>query len=307
MVRLLMGLALLALPGCRARRRRSYSCAQDAEAGENISRLVCPPRTSSRSAVALGPGYTLRWLHVPKCGTSLATAVYRAACPLLPARAAIPRPTSPYPGHVQDYYAQCFPEEISQCFLHPADTLRPSPTHVPIGAFAPARHAYATMLRDPWQRLLSAWRWKAQFFDPPCTELSVACAHRNRGIYVNMINGNWTREPRSPPVKYPDQNDVERATSRLEAFAFVGLVEKWVESICLFHAVFGGEVTKGELFNTRPGALTRTKAPGVGLWAKPAEYDTPMVPGLEDSADNRLYASAQALFERRFRAAFAPD
>jgi len=36
-------------------------------------------------------------------------------------------------------------------------------------------------------------------------------------------------------------------------FAFVGLTDYWTETVCLFHAMYGGPVTKHELDNVRPG------------------------------------------------------
>ena len=245
-----------------ARKRVRYACDHDARAGDDISGDICrAPSNKPRLMVSLGPGYELRWLHIPKCGTSFATAVYRAACPRLPPHAAIPKPTTPFPGHVQDYFASCFPKDASRgaCHLAPEDTFAPSPTHVPLRGFDPTRYAYATMLRDPWQRLASAHRWKAQFFDAGCVELTAACAHRNLGIYVNMINGNWsdgrtTRTRRA--VAYPDDAAVAAAVARLADFAFVGIVERWDESLCLFHATFGGFLTSGELVERRRPAAT---------------------------------------------------
>ena len=93
------------------------------------------------------------------------------------------------------------------------------------------------------------------------------------------------------------------AVTRLDAFAFVGIVERWTHSICLFHATFGSTMVKGDLFNVRPGRRARDSHGPVG-------YDTASLrlraseAGFEDWADHRLYAAAQAIFNRRFAAAF---
>ena len=43
-------------------------------------------------------------------------------------------------------------------------------------------------------------------------------------------------------------------------FEFVGLTDYWRESICLFHAMFGGNITKHELDNVRCVALRLQRA-----------------------------------------------
>ena len=288
-----MKLLLLLLSYCGARRRiHRYSCERNTTAGANISGAVCAPARANVQRRHLGPTWKLRWLHVPKTGTTLASAIYRSACERLPPHASIPAPTDAYPGHVQDYFAQCFPEEANaeRCALDASDTFAPKPTHVPLALFAPDRFAYATILRDPWARLLSAYGWKRQFFD--CGELTAACAARNRGIYVNFILGNWTSGPNAPPARYPSAADAKTAADRLESFAFVGLFERYTDSLCLFAATFGTYVARGDLVNTRPGA---------------AAAAPPRPPDLADWADGRLYAYGAALFEKRLRAAFWPD
>ena len=57
----------------------------------------------------------------------------------------------------------------------------------------------------------------------------------------------------------------------------------------------------------RPGKRARaaaTSAATSGVWAPPPAYDHDHAADLEDHADHRLYAAAQALFQRRLAAAF---
>ena len=56
----------------------------------------------------------------------------------------------------------------------------------------------------------------------------------------------------------------------------------------------------------RPGKRARAAATasGGGAWAPPPAYDHDHAADLEDHADHRLYAAAQALFQRRLAAAF---
>lgn len=50
------------------------------------------------------------------------------------------------------------------------------------------------------------------------------------------------------------EEDVTEAIRRIhEDLAFVGIVEYWDQSICLFHRMFGGAIDESELKNLRPG------------------------------------------------------
>eukprot|EP00971_Amphidinium_carterae_P087670 1734600-Amphidinium_carterae.1 len=43
--------------------------------------------------------------------------------------------------------------------------------------------------------------------------------------------------------------DLRKGLDILRGFAFVGIVEEWTLSICLFHAIFGGNISQGQLHN----------------------------------------------------------
>ncbi|CAJ1428348.1 unnamed protein product, partial [Effrenium voratum] len=47
--------------------------------------------------------------------------------------------------------------------------------------------------------------------------------------------------------------DLQKAFSRLQGFAFVGLTEYFDLSVCLFHAMFGGDCHAVEFLNMRKG------------------------------------------------------
>ena len=59
-------------------------------------------------------------------------------------------------------------------------------------------------------------------------------------------------------VAYKDTNYFQptpqqrmQAIDTLSRMAFVGLTEYWQETVCLFHAMFGGRITPHELRNVR--------------------------------------------------------
>jgi len=116
-----------------------------------------------------------------------------------------------------------------------------------------------------------------------------------------MLLGNWSAA--GAPPAYPTAAAVARAEARLRAFAFVGLFERWADSVCLFAATFGSFVTAGDLVNTRPGARARAALAGDARGGGEADA----FPDVDDWADARLYAVGARLFEDRLRAAFAVD
>eukprot|EP00971_Amphidinium_carterae_P171576 3401620-Amphidinium_carterae.1 len=63
-------------------------------------------------------------------------------------------------------------------------------------------------------------------------------------------------------------------------------MEEWSLSICLFHAIFGGNLSKHQLINGRPGELTKN---GVG-------YNTSWVEDVVSNLSTRLYDFAQKRF-----------
>lgn len=123
-------------------------------------------------------------------------------------------------------------------------------------------------------------------------------AHAALGTQARMVAG----EPVAPGVEAPLGGwplfggapgppaqlaaTAELACARLRRLAFVGLVEHWAASVCLFHAMFGGERRPNELATVRPG---RHRAAGGAV----------QVADCDDAADDRLYACAMALFLQR--------
>ena len=86
--------------------------------------------------------------------------------------------------------------------------------------------------------------------------------------------------------------DVEEAKQVLqEGFRFVGLQERWDESIMAFHGIFGGGLYEEELATRRANSRDKIKIVselGVRLYAN-------------DSADDQLYAFASTMFEYQLK------
>eukprot|EP00049_Salpingoeca_infusionum_P026830 m.28225 g.28225 ORF g.28225 m.28225 type:complete len:197 (-) comp9026_c0_seq1:359-949(-) len=93
----------------------------------------------------------------------------------------------------------------------------------------------------------------------------------------------------------PSQTELQQALANLERFEFVGLTDYWIESICLFHAMFGRNITKHELDNVRPGAKQQVNH-------RDGTQQHFVHPGLqevgvdEDPADYELFQVAKRIF-----------
>lgn len=84
----------------------------------------------------------------------------------------------------------------------------------------------------------------------------------------------------------------EKAVARLENVAFVGLTEEWNDSICLFHAMFGGEMNPHSFQNVRS---TNAFATGRDYQRDAA---TEQVTVSDDPHDWALYMAAKARYRQ---------
>ncbi|CAJ1372714.1 unnamed protein product [Effrenium voratum] len=110
------------------------------------------------------------------------------------------------------------------------------------------------MLRQPEQRVLSA------YFDPSFqhyhpSDSALEYAHIDTGLTVCQLTWDKPLDEVEPlPLKEcadVEEADAHEAARRLrEGFVFVGLVEEWDLSICLFHKL-GGDCLFSDFENTR--------------------------------------------------------
>mmetsp|Transcript_21721 Transcript_21721/g.73622 ORF Transcript_21721/g.73622 Transcript_21721/m.73622 type:complete len:364 (-) Transcript_21721:187-1278(-) len=273
-----------------------FDCHMRANNTDAAGNPVVMPKCAARHRppLVLSTDYRIRWLHVPKTGTSFANAIFHAACAGLPKWAAMPVGRA---ESVEQYYAQCHPTVANseQCHLRKPGTF--GRAHVPLAEpWAPRTAAYVTMVRNPTARLLSGYHFNRHL----CANCSVSTtfvdyfrwsARQNRGIMTNMILGRWGAREAAP---YPGSKQIDEASQRLADFAFVGVVEHWPESICLFHDAFGGDALPAEFQNVRPStrAEGRLRLPEAKQMLEQA--------GLSDRSDRKVYAFAKDLFHRRY-------
>ena len=105
-----------------------------------------------------------------------------------------------------------------------------------------------------------------------------------QGCQVKMLTGSYCASP--DPV---DPARVANAVARLKMAAFVGLTDEWDDSICLFHAMYGGRV-ESEFFTN----LRNTSASSVGY-----QSETGMLLETSDPWDWQLYMAAVVIVRQR--------
>lgn len=271
---------------------------------EEDRRLIC-----DGDAAPFPPaGGQVRWLHVPKTGTSFANTVWHYGCPDMADDVSVAA------------YDRRFENEINE--RYPLEKWCPrlvdhTPgTHKPIGVDEWAQHEghFVALLREPAARMSSAYSFLAHHCVKDCNPENAETAHQGacskvrdplrqqssecttlhasrcladyassvpaHGCASKMIlgypcNGNTTLS----------SADIVTAVQRLRrGFSFVGLVEEWDLSLCMFHRLMGGTPLPVEFAHVR------------GNEHHEGPTDCPPSRG-EDPVDEPLYAAAREIFE----------
>jgi hypothetical protein len=223
------------------------------------------------------------WVHIPKCGSSFAFTLLHHAC------------GTDISSNLSDMIVFGGEEENpdaenrgpdafgTRCPGNVLPTFWPDFHHSPLHSDNTSLESVVTMIRDPRERLLSAYQnglhgcremhLEMNCFNPfdgnpaPNDYLVGKC---DGDVH---FNGKWIRDPSViNPVDYAKcvencsvnmlsgnscefhgSANVDLAVSRVENMGFVGLTDEWDLSICLFHAKFGGPLLASELENSRPG------------------------------------------------------
>lgn len=199
----------------------------------------------------------IAWLHIPKTGSNFGTALMHLANHSLPKNAMIK----------QDSWGDHFyrwPPEIwfnDDIFWTPVYGKKHGfGWHSSLDEDIMQRYQIFTMMRRPNHLGWSAYNY---FLGPEHRRLisPISYAYVMQGVMTNMISGtlgkdglkclvasaprfaNWSLRPSSQhtnffPKRCPVKGDIQKSIARLHNFAFVGLVEKWDLSICLFSIMF---------------------------------------------------------------------
>ena len=246
---------------------------------------------------------TFTWWHPQNCGDHFAMTLLRYGCPGLPDDASLPAAYTAADGVpvrtkvVSDfkarYYESCRGVALDDNRARIGVERRSRDGGEQLEwSWQQRKGNFIVLLRDPRQRLLShlaaLTRQRLKRRRPPTSNLARMTAERTvfaRGLTADMEKADdqarrWTA-----------------AVDRLETgFAFVGIAERWSQSVCLFHSLFGGDCLPSEMTpqtTHTPDALGYLNSNGWNIsvddpWWQPANFP-----------DVAVYAAAVRWFERR--------
>jgi len=253
----------------------------------------------------------IRWLHIPKTGTSFANTIWHYGCNI-PEAVSVTDFTTRFEGTLNDTY----PREL-WC---PGLVDHTPATHKPVGEIEWDNHKgnFVAMFRNPADRISSAFRYNSQCIKDcnpensalsPCD--SIRDPVRRESTECKQIHGSRClteysgfRAAQGCQTKlllgYPCSADVPieeaettAAVSRLrDGFSFVGLVEEWSLSVCLFHRILGGKPLPAESDHVRPGVADN----------EPADCPAP-IEAAGDKLDEPVYAEAERIFDAQVQRA----
>ena len=175
----------------------------------------------------------LYWLHIPKCGSTFANTVVHALCDGVPPNASEQKYLGKTPNFIKGRSCPRLAVPVRDGWGR-HDDLSAS-----LLAKVGGAGRVVALLREPRARAEAAWNHVNVHGvptpkGPPAgdarqfAEATAGCAARTlagRGTCLTPGRG--------------DDKARDAAIARLRELAFVGVVERWAESICLFHLQFG--------------------------------------------------------------------
>jgi hypothetical protein len=201
------------------------------------------------------PNRRLAWFHIPKCSTSIGTTFGHYLKPELEEDAAMPActPDDPCDGGIPEV-------QFSKRYALPENIMWAKNgnwgDHAAIDdqTWAEFRGHFVGLFRDPIRRGISAYKW----FGEPIGQDRESYARRIQGTTVRMMAGqrygldcNWPDQFPCDSGEKQEPANLDKAIERLSGFKYVGMTDEYPLSVCLFHAMFGGECRPSEFGNMR--------------------------------------------------------
>mmetsp|Transcript_15110 Transcript_15110/g.28411 ORF Transcript_15110/g.28411 Transcript_15110/m.28411 type:complete len:331 (-) Transcript_15110:78-1070(-) len=232
-------------------------------------------------------GMPLRWMHIPKCGSSLVNTLIHlpGVCP----------------GIDSDYRVdrQHLGTRFMYQFLHDCPRICDasrficdvwSNSHSGLGSTYNALRSttrLVTMLRDPLQRTLSAYYDRD--FQHASTDLGELAQRYRGGMTCQIMRDGYMDNPSMGQICHNlTEADALLAATRLrEGFAFVGLTEEWNLSIRLLHRILGGSCVPLDFEDTRPSMEGDDSS---------HRYSVSELNGFTDPVDGLLYKEGRKIF-----------
>eukprot|EP00927_Polykrikos_kofoidii_P004011 TRINITY_DN1159_c0_g2_i1.p1 TRINITY_DN1159_c0_g2~~TRINITY_DN1159_c0_g2_i1.p1 ORF type:complete len:764 (+),score=147.16 TRINITY_DN1159_c0_g2_i1:38-2293(+) len=257
----------------------------------------------------------IAWLHVMKTASSFGTTLAHHANARLPRDAHIPsgmnksdpedmptRAVDMQEKHlVLDFFEYKYPVDkwFKGVFRFPENPGE----HRPImeNEWDQWNGFWVTILRQPEERTSSAWH---HFGEGKGNMFKFQKAIQ--GQQANMLSAGHSGIARvncerngGNVLRHLDECDnavvpnVSLAIKRLREFAFVGILEEYDMSICLFHAVFGGKCLAVEFLNSRPTHYEESEAAQEAEEAKLKKYPDPWDTPVYEAAMRRFKADVR--------------
>lgn len=248
---------------------------------------------------------SVRWLHIPKAGSAFINVLARYACPSLVG--------SNVSFAMAFNFSHWWPEHSES--HHCQGLQMPWAGHVPVRPQerAPGQRMLVGVFRAPAQRLISGFHHTEH--GQLDSMIAPGMPNQQRAAMQQAAAGDPGKYARWPGIascatkmllgsqcasqRRVDAVDVERAVRALESFAFVGLLEHWAASVCVFHALLmsGTPPDATELAVTHAGqqrvAAAAARATGR---TDSFRYDEGVLRGFVDVHDERVYAAARTRF-----------
>lgn len=244
-----------------------------------LFRILSVTSASALRLDGIHPG-KIAWFHAPGTARSFATTIARHANSSLPMEA---RATE------RNKFFKAYPAEtwFRNAWPGSCDTVA-----VDSKTYYKFKGRFVGMFRQPEQRVLSAHH-------------QLAFGAGDVLKYAKRVEGSVTKqlagqEPGDRWILWPGgfacggpigsnngsqpKPALSRAIKRLrEGFQFVGLSEEYDFSVCLFHAMFGGQCLPSEFEHMRPRGNNR-------------KHDLGPLQGYKDGVDGKLYEEAKSIF-----------
>eukprot|EP00056_Hartaetosiga_gracilis_P006523 m.97296 g.97296 ORF g.97296 m.97296 type:complete len:358 (-) comp12492_c0_seq4:127-1200(-) len=247
------------------------------------------------------------WIHPPKTGTSFGQCLIQYACPKLDQDLQVVVRKNKLPNGKSNHNLPPLFKHFMKKHYTPENcditTQFRTSAHDPVKG---KPHGIVMMVRDPRRRHYSAWKFHHEMGTPAHPSDLMEYIKLYKGCQMRLLVGrNCEFSQSTDPKKIewnPSQKVVQKALSiinKQDKVAFVGLTDEWDTSICLFHAMFGGEITPHEMQNIRPSIKTEEDK---DAWKQ--------IPTTSDPYDWLLYEAARVWFVKnlfRFGIAVPPS